>query len=316
MRLWDLRLEVARSFGAMTFPIRALTPSTLCMTRRPVSRMASTISSTCPSAVLLAFTTPDEATDDRSFSVGGTLTDGAGAPLSGATIAIDEAGSSIGSAVVGSNGTWSAAILLPDLGTNTLIASYVDGGGVATTSAPLTLTLDTVLSPPSSLPGTGQAINVVRPAFDGTVFGTAGVDDFVFRPHPGHATVEGFDLSSHHGRSSQPADRTLRQLRGGPASHNHDGRQRRHPSRPGQLHHPRRGHQVGAASRPARHRSAFLTCARYPWCPARQPERRHHSSLAAPHTRPAVRKDDASAMDRRRSKRATTVWRARSRRSA
>lgn len=144
----------------------------------------------------LAILTPGGVSTDRSQTIVGTFSGAAGFDPTGRTVEVEDGGVMVGTATVAPGGTWSAAILLADLGPNVLTATAAGDAGQAVASAPVVLTLETVLSPPSGgtpapLP-TAAAAAVHRPAHGSTAWATDGVDTFVFKPHPGHVTVEGF----------------------------------------------------------------------------------------------------------------------------
>ncbi len=143
----------------------------------------------------LAILTPGGASDDRSQTIVGTLTGGTGGfDPTGRIVEVDDGGVKVAAATVTADGTWSAPILLSDLGANVLTASVAGVAGQVVESGPVVLTLQTVLSPPSgaTAPAAPEAAIVNRPAHGATASATDGVDSFVFRPHPGHVTVEGF----------------------------------------------------------------------------------------------------------------------------
>ena len=141
----------------------------------------------------LAILTPAGASTDRSRVIAGTFGGAVGFDPAGRGVEVEDGGATVGTATVAPDGTWSAPVLLSDLGANLLTATAVGDAGQAVASDPVVLTLETVLSPPSD--GVAAALPeaaVHHPAHGATASATDGADTFVFKPHPGHVTVEGF----------------------------------------------------------------------------------------------------------------------------
>ena len=141
----------------------------------------------------LTILTPGGTSDDRSQTIAGTLTGGPGGfDPTGRVVEVEDGGVKVGAAVVAADGTWSTPILLSDLGANVLTASVAGAAGQVAASGPVVVTLETVLSPPSGGAAIQPEAAVHRPARGATASATDGADTFVFKPHPGHVTVEGF----------------------------------------------------------------------------------------------------------------------------
>lgn len=143
----------------------------------------------------LAITSPGGVTPSSSQTITGTY---AGAAAAGTVVTLDDDGTRVGTAVVARDGTWSTDVVLGHLGANALTARTVDTAGEAVASAPVTLTLAAVLSPPSQGAAAPQAAPVVQtahPAHGATLSGAGADTTFVFTPHPGQDTITGFGLS-------------------------------------------------------------------------------------------------------------------------
>ena len=115
--------------------------------------LSASVSCSYPSAPIVRISTTGGNTTDRSQTITGTFSN-TGTVSVGQQIEIDDNGMKIGTATVAANGGWSDDVLLSDLGTNTLTASATGPNGRVGTSAPVTITLDTVLSPPQAGPAT------------------------------------------------------------------------------------------------------------------------------------------------------------------
>ena len=163
------------------------------MAQTPLS--SSVLCQQLPNRPVVAISTHVAATADRSQTIAGTFSDASDIALVGQVIDIDDNGTTIGTAVVANNGSWSDDVVLSDLGTNSLTASATDAKGQVGTSARVTLTLDTVLSPPQAGSTTVEPARSIVDLHIATLLATGGRDTFVFTPHPGHTVVEGFALS-------------------------------------------------------------------------------------------------------------------------
>ena len=138
-------------------------------------------------------------TDDRSQTVTGSAFDDPdhSATLAGCDVSVSVGTMVVGTATVAVDGSWSTEIVLPNLGTNDLVASVTDPSGRTASSSVLTYDLETVLSPPSAVGGTGYVDNpaashlVVKPS--ATVSVHQANETFVFRPRPGHVVIDGLD---------------------------------------------------------------------------------------------------------------------------
>ena len=142
----------------------------------------------------LAVTSPGGVTSTSSQTVTGLFTETAGACAAGRLVTLDDDGATVGTAVVARDGTWSSDVVLTHLGANGITARTTDAGGRAVASAPVTLTLTAVLSPPSGGIAT-PAQDSVHPLHGAALSAAGAAEAFVFTAHPGHDTVTGFGLS-------------------------------------------------------------------------------------------------------------------------
>ena len=163
------------------------------MAQTPLS--PSVLCKQLPNGPVVAISTHGGATTDRSQTIAGTFSDASNIAPAGQVIEIDDNGTTIGTAVVANNGLWSDDVVLSDLGTNKLTASATDAKGQVGASAPVTFTLDTVLSPPQAGSTTPEPARSIVDLHIATLFATGGRDTFVFTTHPGQTVVEGFALS-------------------------------------------------------------------------------------------------------------------------
>lgn len=148
------------------------------------------------SASALVVTSPGGVTSASSQTVTGLFAGPAGSGVAGTVVTLDDDGAALGTAVVARDGTWSSDVVLRHLGANAITAQATDAAGLAVASAPVTLTLATVLSPPSGGLATATPADLpVHPAHGATLSAAGAATTFVFTAHPGHDTVTGFGLS-------------------------------------------------------------------------------------------------------------------------
>ena len=152
--------------------------------------------SPCAASPTLTVTSPGGVTSSSSQTVTGLVASPTGGDLAGTLVTLDDDGRAVGTAVVRRDGTWSSDVVLTHLGANALTARATDAAGQALASAPVTLTLAAVLSPPGGGIATAPSGSVpVHPAHGAAVWAGGAADTFVFTPHPGHDTVADFGLT-------------------------------------------------------------------------------------------------------------------------
>ena len=84
-------------------------------------------------------------------TITGTVVSGGAAAVAGQTVTLTDNGTTLGTAVVQSNGSFSASVILPNQGANAIVASVTDSYGNTGASAAVVDTLDTVRPTVSSI---------------------------------------------------------------------------------------------------------------------------------------------------------------------
>jgi hypothetical protein len=91
----------------------------------------------------VAITSAAEASNVATQTITGTVTSGGTATVIGQTVTLTDNGTTIGTAVVQANGTFSASMTLPNQGSNAIVATVTDSFGNAGTSTAVVDTLAT-----------------------------------------------------------------------------------------------------------------------------------------------------------------------------
>src|SRR5581483_2807132 len=92
----------------------------------------------------VTITSEAEASKNASQTITGTVTSGGAATVVGQTVILTDNGTTLGTATVQSNGTFSANVTLPNQGSNSIVATVTDSFGNTGTSAAVVDTLDNV----------------------------------------------------------------------------------------------------------------------------------------------------------------------------
>jgi uncharacterized repeat protein (TIGR03803 family) len=112
----------------------------------PISTVDSTttvINTDPPIPPTVTITSAAEASNVASQTITGTVTPGSGTVV-GRTVTLKDNGTTIGTAIVQSNGSFSVTVTLPNQGTNAIVASVTDSLGSTGTSAAVVDTLDNI----------------------------------------------------------------------------------------------------------------------------------------------------------------------------
>ncbi|WP_342165029.1 beta strand repeat-containing protein [Methylobacterium sp. SD21] len=113
---------------------------------------------------VVGFTSAGGLTNQATQTISGTI----GAVDAGATVTLTEGGTVLGTAIAGSDGSWSAAVIFTGNGDHTVIASATDEAGNTGTSGGLTYTVDT--TPPTvTFTSAGGLTNHANQTVSGTV---------------------------------------------------------------------------------------------------------------------------------------------------
>ena len=117
-----------------------------------------------------------EASNVAAQTITGTVTAGGTATVAGQTVTLTDNGTTLGTATVQSDGSFLAALTLPNQGTNSIVATVTDSYGNTGTSAAVVDTLDNI-APMVMLTSASEASNVASQTITGTVVsgGTADV---------------------------------------------------------------------------------------------------------------------------------------------
>ena len=121
-----------------------------------------------PSAPTVTITSAPEASNVANQTISGSVISNSMGTVVGQTVALTDHGTTLGTAVVQSNGTFSANLMLPSQGTNSIVATVTDSEGNTGSSTAVDDTLDNI-PPTVTITSTTEASNDARQTISGTV---------------------------------------------------------------------------------------------------------------------------------------------------
>jgi len=98
----------------------------------------------------------------------GAVTSGGGATVVGQTVTLTDNGTTLGTAIVQADGSFSTLVTLPNQGANAIVAALTDGNGNTGTSAAVVDTLDNV-APTATITSAAEASKIADQTITGTV---------------------------------------------------------------------------------------------------------------------------------------------------
>ncbi|WP_409999057.1 beta strand repeat-containing protein, partial [Bradyrhizobium sp. SZCCHNRI2007] len=137
-------------------------------TAAPTVNSTTTVINTDPAIPpTVTITSAAEASNVAAQTITGTVTAGSGAVV-GQTVTLKDNGTTIGTAIVQADGTFSLNVTLPNQGANALVASVTDSLGSTGSSAAVVDTLDNI-APTVTITSAAEASNVANQTIAGTV---------------------------------------------------------------------------------------------------------------------------------------------------
>ena len=127
-------------------------------------------------APTVTITSAAEASNVANQTITGTVVSGGTATVVGQTVTLTDNGTTLGTATVQADGSFSASVTLPNQGTNSIVATVTDSYGNTGSSAAVVDTLDNI-PPTVTITSAAEASNVAAQTITGTVLsgGTATV---------------------------------------------------------------------------------------------------------------------------------------------
>ncbi|WP_316175741.1 choice-of-anchor tandem repeat GloVer-containing protein [Bradyrhizobium sp. SZCCHNRI1073] len=134
----------------------------------PTVNSTTTVINTDPAiAPTVTITSAAEASNVAAQTITGTVTAGSGA-IVGQTVTLTDNGTTLGTAIVQADGSFSATVTLPNQGANSIVATVTDSLGSTGTSAAVVDTLDNI-APTVTITSAAEASNVAAQTITGTV---------------------------------------------------------------------------------------------------------------------------------------------------
>ncbi len=127
--------------------------------------VVDTLDSIAPTVTI---TSAAEASNVAAQTISGTVASGGAAVVVGQTVTLTDNGTTLGTATVQSNGSFTASVTLPHQGANSIVAVVTDSFGNTGSSAAVVDTLDSI-APTVTITSAAEAGNVAAQTISGTV---------------------------------------------------------------------------------------------------------------------------------------------------